>query len=106
MLCFACNLFHHDNQSRTRTVDGIKAIDWAGSVFMLGLTLMVLIVLGAAMSVVFVYAEKRLARYLLTPLSIFADWSNVAALAVVFFHGVVLGAAGGAAQPLIFMNRI
>jgi MFS transporter len=94
---------------RTRALDGLKAIDWAGSVSILAVTLMaliglnfggtvfawsspkvlVLIVVGAAMSVVFVFAEKRLAKYPLMPLSIFRDRSNVACLAVVFFHGVV-----------------
>jgi len=94
---------------RTRTVDGLKAIDWIGSVTMLAVTLMVLIglnfggttfpwnspkvivliVVGSLLSIVFVLVEKRLAKYPLMPMSIFSDRSNVATLAVTFFHGVV-----------------
>jgi MFS family permease len=109
-LTFILLLLYLDvHNPRTRALDGLKAIDWAGSVSMLSITLMILIGLnfggtifawsspkvlvlifvGAAMSVVFIFSEKRLAKYPLMPLSIFRDRSNVACLAVVFFHGIV-----------------
>lgn len=48
-----------------------------------------LIVVGAAMSILFIYSEKRLARYPLMPFSIFKNRSNSAALLVTFVHGIV-----------------
>lgn len=94
---------------RTKAVDGLKAIDWFGIFSFLALTLMVLlgldfggkifpwsspkviclIVVGAFMTVLFFFSEKKLARYPLIPLSIFSHRSNVSTLLVVFFHGVV-----------------
>jgi hypothetical protein len=90
-------------------IDGIKAIDWFGSLSVLGLTLMLLlgldfggvtfawsssqviclIVFGSLCSLLFIYSEKRLAKYPIMPLGIFSRPSNVAALAVAFAHGFV-----------------
>jgi MFS family permease len=94
---------------RTRAVDGLKAIDWAGSVTILAVTLLVLIglnfggaafpwtspkvivliVIGSAMAGAFVLVEKKVARYPLMPLAMFRDVSNVATLVVTFSHGIV-----------------
>ena len=94
---------------KTGLVEGFKAIDWAGSFSMLGLTLMVLlgldfggqtfpwnspkviclIVFGALLSLLFIFSEKRLAKYPLIPLEIFSARSNVACLLVVLIHGFV-----------------
>lgn len=94
---------------QTGIMVGVKAIDWFGSVSVLGLTLMLLlgldfggetfawsspqviclIVFGALCSLLFIYSEKRLAKYPLMPLSIFARLSNLATLAVAFAHGFV-----------------
>jgi hypothetical protein len=94
---------------KTGIADGFKAIDWFGSLSVLGLTLMLLlgldfggetfawsspqviclIVFGALCSLLFIYSEKRLAKYPLMPLDIFSHISNVATLAVGFAHGFV-----------------
>ncbi|CAI7637781.1 unnamed protein product [Penicillium pancosmium] len=94
---------------KTNMMDGIKAIDWFGSLSVLGLTLMLLlgldfggvtfawsssqviclIVFGSLCSLLFIYSEKRLAKYPIMPLGIFSRPSNVAAMAVAFAHGFV-----------------
>ncbi|PKY06989.1 MFS general substrate transporter [Aspergillus campestris IBT 28561] len=93
---------------RTSVIDGIKAVDWWGSFAILALTVMLLlgldfggntfpwssakviclIVFGALMSLVFIYCEKRLAKYPLMPLEIFKTRSNIACFLVDFTHGV------------------
>ena len=94
---------------KTGMAEGIRAIDWFGSLSVLGLTLMLLlgldfggetflwgsptviclIVFGSLCSVLFFYSEKHLAKYPLMPMDIFARVSNIAALAVAFAHGFV-----------------
>jgi MFS family permease len=95
---------------KTPVLDGLKAIDWFGSLSIIGLVLMLLlglefggatvpwnsprviclIVFGALMSVAFVYSEKRLAQYPLMPLKLFANRSNAASLLVTLWHGMVI----------------
>ncbi|KAI9373198.1 major facilitator superfamily domain-containing protein [Aspergillus egyptiacus] len=92
---------------RTPFVDGVKAVDWFGSFFILAISVMVLlgldfggdtfpwdspkviclIVFGSLMSIAFIYSEKRLAKYPLMPLHIFKSRSNIACFLVVFTHG-------------------
>lgn len=94
-------------------MDGIRAIDWFGSISILGLILMLLlgldfggetfpwnsptviclIIFGALMSLFFIYSEKRLAKYPLMPLALFKQRSNVASLLVCTIHGFVFIAA-------------
>lgn len=94
---------------RTGLLEGVKAIDWLGSISMIGLVLMVLlgldfggetfpwnspkviclIVFGALMSLIFIFAERRLATYPLIPLGIFKSRSNAACLLVALLHGFV-----------------
>lgn len=94
---------------KTKIMDGVRAIDWFGSVSFLGLTLMVLlglnfggvtfpwkspqviclVIFGALCSLLFIYSEKRLAKYPLMPLYIFTRVSNTATLLVTFAHGFV-----------------
>ncbi|CZR52195.1 related to MFS transporter [Phialocephala subalpina] len=94
---------------KTKMRDGIKAIDWAGGLCILGLILMLLlgldfggatfpwsspqviclVLFGSLMSIFFVFSEKRLAKYPLMPLEIFRESSNVAVLVLVFFHGMI-----------------
>jgi len=98
---------------RTPLLEGFKAIDWFGSLSIIGLVLMLLlglefggstvpwdspkviclIVFGAAMSGVFVYCERKLARYPLMPMSLFANKSNAASLLLTLWHGMVYIAA-------------
>ncbi|KAI2794364.1 Efflux pump dotC [Penicillium oxalicum] len=108
---------------QTKIMDGVKAIDWFGSVSILGLTLMLLlgldfggetfawsstqviclIVFGSACSLLFIYSEKRLAKYPLMPMNIFSHLSNVATLAVTFAHGFVF-IAGEYYMPLYLQS--
>lgn len=102
-------LFLDVHNPRTKAFDGIKAIDWCGSVSILGLTLMLmlglnfggevfpwsspkvicLIIFGSLMSILFIFSEKKLARYPLMPPAIFGHRSNISSLLVTFFHGIV-----------------
>ncbi|KUJ12259.1 putative MFS transporter [Mollisia scopiformis] len=94
---------------RTKFRDGIKAVDWFGSLSILGVTLMLLlglqfggaafpwkspqviclIVFGSLMIILFIISEKKLANYPVMPLGTFRDLSNVACIALGFFHGFV-----------------
>ncbi|KAL1987062.1 hypothetical protein VTN96DRAFT_4936 [Rasamsonia emersonii] len=115
-------IFLDVHNPRTAMLDGIRAIDWFGSVSILGLTLMLLlgldfggqipwgspqviclIVVGCLLSLVFVYCEKRLARYPLMPLGIFKNVSNVACFVVAFSHGMVF-IGGEYYLPLYFQS--
>jgi len=98
---------------KTPVLDGLKAIDWFGSLSIIGLVLMLLlglefggatvpwnsprviclIVFGALMSVAFIYSEKRLAQYPLMPLKLFANRSNAASLLLTLWHGMVYSPA-------------
>lgn len=107
---FALLFFFLDvHNPRTPMMDGVKAIDWFGSVSIIGLVVMILlgldfggvvfawnspqvlclIIFGCLMSTAFIYSEKRLAKYPLMPLSIFKNASNIAVFVVTFAHGTV-----------------
>ena len=108
-IAFALLLFFLDvHNPRTPLVAGVKAIDWAGSLSILALTLMLLlgldfggdtfpwnspkviclIVFGALCSLLFIWAEKRWAKYPLIPMGLFGESSNIASLLVAGFHGI------------------
>ncbi|KAL3438668.1 major facilitator superfamily domain-containing protein [Aspergillus tetrazonus] len=100
-------LFLDVHNPRTPMLEGIKAVDWFGSLSILAISVMILlgldfggdtfpwdspkviclIVFGALMSVAFIYSEKRLAKYPLMPLHIFTSRSNIACFLVDFTHG-------------------
>ncbi|KAL4752607.1 hypothetical protein BDW72DRAFT_211594 [Aspergillus terricola var. indicus] len=100
-------LFLDVHNPRTPMLEGIKAVDWFGSLSILAISVMILlgldfggdtfpwdspkviclIVFGSLMSVVFIYSEKRLAKYPLMPLDIFKSRSNIACFLVDFTHG-------------------
>jgi EmrB/QacA subfamily drug resistance transporter len=102
-------LFLDVHNPRTKLSDGIKAVDWFGTVSILAVTLLLLlgldfggaifpwnspkviclIVFGTLMIGVFLYSEKRLAQYPLIPLGIFAERSNLAIVLVAFTHSMV-----------------
>jgi MFS family permease len=102
-------LFLDVHNPRTTLSEGIKAIDWIGTVSILAVTLLLLlgldfggaifpwdsakviclIVFGTLMIGFFLFTEKKLAKYPLMPLSMFTDWSNNAACLVGFAHSMV-----------------
>ncbi|RYP52242.1 hypothetical protein DL768_002561 [Monosporascus sp. mg162] len=106
-------LFLDVHNPHTKLADGLKAVDWFGTVSVLGVTLLLLlgldfggvtfpwnsatvicmIVFGALLIGVFIFCEKRLARYPLIQLGMFGEWSNVAVVLVAFIHGMVSIAA-------------
>ena len=95
---------------RTRLSEGVRAVDWFGTVSILAVTLLLLvglnfggsvfpwnspkviclIVFGTLMIGFFLFSEHRLAKYPLMPLGVFTNWSNNATFIVVFTHGMVL----------------
>lgn len=121
-IAFVIILFLLDIETpKTPILAGLKAIDWLGIVTVTGGTIMVLlgleyggvsfpwssatviclIVFGILLIVLFVINEWKVAKYPMMPLTIFNKRSNVACLAVCFFHGFVF--IGGAYfLPLYF----
>lgn len=113
--------FLHLHNPRTPVWDGLKAVDWAGSLTIVGGTLMLLlglefggvtrpwnsatviclIVFGILTAGLFVLNEWKFARYPVMPLRIFKHPSNIAALGVCFCHGYVF-IAGTYYLPLYF----
>lgn len=105
-------LFLDVHNPKTKFAEGIKAIDWAGSLSIVGLMVMVLlglnfggtaypwdspkviclIVVGALVAVLFLFNESRLARYPIMPLGLFRNKSNTACLAIGFTQHFVVSA--------------
>ena len=97
-------LFLDVHNPKTKFAEGIKAVDWVGSLAIVGLMVMVLlglsfggtsypwdspqviclVVAGALLAVVFLFNEGRLARYPVMPLAVFRLKSNAACLALGF----------------------
>lgn len=109
-LAFFILLFFLDLKTpRTAVWDGLKAIDWVGSLLIVGATLMFLfglqyggvtapwdsaevvclLVFGVVMFVLFAVWEWKFARYPVMPMKLFTKLTNVASLAAVFLHGFV-----------------
>ncbi|KAI9835686.1 MAG: hypothetical protein M1819_001863 [Sarea resinae] len=106
---------------KTPLLAGLKAIDWLGSLaiiggtlmFLLGLefggvtfpwssaTVVCLIVFGVVTACLFVVNEKYLASYPVMPLRLFSHRSNIAALLVCLFHGITF-ISGTYYLPLYF----
>ncbi|KAI4127673.1 MAG: hypothetical protein LQ341_006768, partial [Variospora aurantia] len=119
-------LFLDVHNPKTTIRDGIKAVDWFGSISIIGLVVMLLlglnfggttfpwgspkvvclIVFGCLMSVFFVVSERRLARYPLMPLGLLRERSNVMSLLVNFVHGFneKVFIAGEYYMPLYFQS--
>ncbi|TVY84201.1 MFS-type transporter [Lachnellula suecica] len=115
-----CIFLHLDNP-KTPIWDGLKAVDWLGSLTIVGGTLMLLlglefggitypwgsakviclIVFGIFVGCLFVLNEWKFARYPVMPLRIFKHRSAIAALGVCFCHGFVF-IAGTYYLPLYF----
>jgi hypothetical protein len=93
----------------TPFVEGVKAIDWLGSIAIVGATLTLLlglefggvifawssvkviclIIFGFVIGACFLLNEAKFARYPVMPLHLFHHRSNIAALLVAFLHGLV-----------------
>lgn len=105
----------------TKVGEGLAAIDWVGSLLIIGGTLMFLfglefggitypwssatticlIVFGALTVVLFYFYEKRFATYPIIPARLFRPWQNVVAFFVTFCHGIVF-ISGSYWLPLYF----
>ena len=110
-LAFVVILFFLNNlhTPKTPTWAGLKAIDWHGSICIVGGTIMILlglefggitypwksvkviclIIFGAVMVVLFALNEWKLAIYPVIPLRIFSKRHNIVCLLVCFAHGFV-----------------
>lgn len=113
--------FLHLHNPKTPVWEGLKAVDWAGSLTVIGGTLMLLlglefggvtypwssvtviclIVFGILVACLFILNEWKFARYPVMPLRIFKHRSNIASLGVCFCHGYVF-IAGTYYLPLYF----
>ncbi|QSZ36401.1 hypothetical protein DSL72_006278 [Monilinia vaccinii-corymbosi] len=113
VVSIALFFFLHLDNPRTPVWDGLKAVDWLGSLLIIGGTLMLLlglefggvtkpwssatviclIVFGILVAGLFAINEWKFARYPVMPLRLFKRLSNVAALGVCFCHGFVFIAA-------------
>ena len=102
-------LFLDVHNPRTNFYEGFKAIDWAGILSILGLTVMLLlglnfggvtypwnsaeviclIIFGSLLFIAFVFSEAKLAKYPLVPLKLLTSKHNVACLLVTFAHEFV-----------------
>lgn len=102
-------LFLDVHNPKTRFTEGIKAIDWAGSISIVGIMVMVLlglnfggatypwnspkviclVVVGALMAILFLVNEGRFARYPIMPLALLRHKSNAACLIIGFTQNFV-----------------
>lgn len=121
-VAFLILLFFLDIKTpRTPLREGLKAVDWLGSLTMVGgvvmlllglefggishpwdsATVLCLIIFGAVVIGIFFLIEWRIAPYPLMPLDLFSKRSNLAALATCFFHAFVF-ISGNYFLPLYF----
>ena len=102
-------------------MEGLKAIDWVGSLTVVGATLMLLfglqyggvtapwgsatviclIVFSIVTFAIFIYWETKFAKYPVMPMRLFSKSSNIATLCIVFTHGFVF-ISGSYYLPLYF----
>ncbi|GKT91558.1 multidrug resistance protein Fnx1 [Colletotrichum tofieldiae] len=108
---------------RTPALEGLKAIDWIGTVTIIGGTLMFLfglefggvsypwssptviclIVFGIVTIGIFAVNEWKYAKYPVIPMHLFNSWSNVAAFATAFCHAFAF-ISGSYWLPLYFQG--
>lgn len=121
-VAFFIILFFLDIQTpKTPLAEGLKAVDWLGSLAMVGGVIMLLlglefggithpwdspivlclIIFGAVVIGLFFMIEWRVAPYPLMPLDLFSKRSNLAALGTCFLHAFVF-IAGNYFLPLYF----
>jgi hypothetical protein len=115
--------FLHLHNPKTPVLEGLKAIDWTGSLLVGGGTLMLLlglefggvifpwnsatviclIVFGVFVGSLFLFYERKYAKYPIMPLRLFKHRNNVAAFGVCFCHGFVF-ISGIYYLPLYFQS--
>ncbi|KAF1833019.1 hypothetical protein BDW02DRAFT_570431 [Decorospora gaudefroyi] len=121
-VAFVILLFFLDLKTpKTPLRQGLKAVDWLGSLTMVGgvimlllglefggimypwdsATVLCLIIFGVVVIGIFFLIEWRVAPYPLMPLDLFSKRSNLAALGVCFFHAFVF-ISGSYFLPLYF----
>ncbi|KAI4597328.1 hypothetical protein KJ359_004434 [Pestalotiopsis sp. 9143b] len=103
-------IFLDVNNPRTKLGEGLMAVDWLGTLFIIAITSLIcvgldfggtmfpwssekvicLIVFGFVTIGLFLFTEHRLAKYPLMPLGVFKSVSNNAVFILVFSHGMVL----------------
>ncbi|KAK6212799.1 hypothetical protein LQW54_004888 [Pestalotiopsis sp. IQ-011] len=103
-------IFLDVNNPRTKLGEGLMAVDWLGTLFIIAITSLIcvgldfggtmfpwssekvicLIVFGFVTIGLFLFTEHRLAKYPLMPLGVFKSISNNAVFILVFSHGMVL----------------
>ncbi|GJD03033.1 multidrug resistance protein fnx1 [Colletotrichum higginsianum] len=108
---------------RTPALEGLRAIDWIGTLTIIGGTLMFLfglefggvshpwtsptvvclIVFGIVTIALFAVNEARYARYPVIPMHLFRSWSNAAAFATAFCHAFAF-ISGSYWLPLYFQG--
>ena len=116
-------LFLKIDTPKTSLLDGLRAIDWIGTITCIGGTLMFLfglefggvnypwdsptvvclIVFGPIVWVLFIFAEWKLAKYPIMPLRLFRDRHNLLLFLVCFSHAFVF-IAGAFFLPLYFQT--
>lgn len=121
-LAFIILVFFLDIETpKTPLVEGLKAIDWIGSLLVVGATLMFLfglqyggetypwgsatvvclLVFGVLTFALFILYEWKIPKYPVMPLGLFKSRTNIATLSVVFIHGFVF-ISGSYYLPLYF----
>jgi EmrB/QacA subfamily drug resistance transporter len=121
-LAFIILVFFLDIETpKTPLIEGLKAIDWVGSLLVVGATLMFLfglqyggetypwgsatvvclLVFGALTFALFILYEWKIPKYPVMPLGLFKSRTNIATLSVVFIHGFVF-ISGSYYLPLYF----
>ncbi|KAK9234619.1 major facilitator superfamily-domain-containing protein [Lipomyces kononenkoae] len=104
-----CVLFLKVHTPRTPIWEGFKAMDWLGTILVVGATVMFLlglgyggvaypwksaiviclIVFGIVTFAVYALVEWKVAKYPITPLRLFKSTSNIATFGVAYMHGAV-----------------
>ena len=121
-IAFAIIMVYLDIETpKTPLLEGLRAIDWLGIIFIAGGTVMFLLglgyggvsfpwssatvvclmVFGILTLVLFIINEWKLAKYPMMPLRLFSKPSNLAAFAVCYVHGTVF-ISGAYFFPLYF----
>ncbi|KAF2435508.1 putative MFS transporter [Tothia fuscella] len=103
------SVFLDVHNPRTNVIAGIKAIDWLGSLSILAVVIMLLLglnfggetfpwsspkvicllIFGFLATFIFLFTERKIARYPLMPAALFRNKSNIATLIVTACHGCV-----------------